>query len=459
MHILPPAIEIGENEGFNPQKDIFGRKAFGEDLKRLFENVEDPLVAILDAPWGSGKTVFAKMWCGMMRNEGFPVIYFDAFANDYMNDAFLCLASEIIEVSNKDKAFTDSAKKKFVECSKNVGKALLKTGVKAGIKALTLNLIDKDDLEALKSAASDLSKEAEAELEKYIDRKFDEYGKEKHFFASFRDALNKLVAEREEVETTPQTADDVPDAIPPNRPLIIVIDELDRCRPPFALELLEKIKHFFSVPGVHFLLVTHLEQLESVVEHAYGIRNNASIYLHKFYNVFMELPKTESVNAVSTEKIYIEYIFKYLFGVDNSSARAKNAYDAMLNLSEANKYSLRLIERVATDIALVFAVVPSSYIMVSEIVVCLCVIRRLDRRLYNKIKSGDECLQDIIIFFRFAKEDDDHSYSIKNWWRVCLEKEWKEWMNNYTRWLHFLDREKIIPISVKYLERVSISEG
>ena len=37
------------------------------------------------------------------------------------------------------------------------------------------------------------------------------------------------------------------------RPLVFIIDELDRCRPTFAIELLERVKHIFDVPDLVFV--------------------------------------------------------------------------------------------------------------------------------------------------------------------------------------------------------------
>jgi len=72
--------------------------------------------------------------------------------------------------------------------------------------------------------------------------------------------------------------------------MIFIVDELDRCKPPFALELLEKIKHVFSVAGIHFILVTHLTQLETSVRYNYGTDIDARTYLQKFYNLIAHLP-------------------------------------------------------------------------------------------------------------------------------------------------------------------------
>ena len=53
-------------------------------------------------------------------------------------------------------------------------------------------------------------------------------------------------------------------------PIIIVIDELDRCRPTYAIKLLEEIKHLFDVPGLVFVFGMHGDQLAHSVKAAYG---------------------------------------------------------------------------------------------------------------------------------------------------------------------------------------------
>lgn len=63
-------------------------------------------------------------------------------------------------------------------------------------------------------------------------------------------------------------------------PLIIVIDELDRCRPDYALSVLEIIKHFFSLPGIHFVFGVNLEALENSVRCRYGPGIDAHGYLN-----------------------------------------------------------------------------------------------------------------------------------------------------------------------------------
>jgi hypothetical protein len=72
---------------------------------------------------------------------------------------------------------------------------------------------------------------------------------------------------------------------------VIVIDELDRCRPDFALDVLEVIKHFFSVPHVHFILGVNLDALASSVRVRYGGDIDATAYLQKFISFSVSLPE------------------------------------------------------------------------------------------------------------------------------------------------------------------------
>ncbi len=96
MRLLPPELASGGDEGFTSENDIFGRKAFGDVLTRIVSELEGPTVLLLDAPWGTGKTTFVKMWRGELVKAKVPTISFDAFANDYREDGFLALAGETV---------------------------------------------------------------------------------------------------------------------------------------------------------------------------------------------------------------------------------------------------------------------------------------------------------------------------------------------------------------------------
>jgi len=97
-----------------------------------------------------------------------------------------------------------------------------------------------------------------------------------------------------------------------NTNIIFVIDELDRCRPDYALELLEVIKHFFSAPHLHFVLGVNLKALEDIIRIRYGDTIDAPIYLRKFIQITLELPDEIDVdqNRKKTCLVYLNHLVK-----------------------------------------------------------------------------------------------------------------------------------------------------
>ncbi len=66
-------------------------------------------------------------------------------------------------------------------------------------------------------------------------------------------------------------------------PAFILIDELDRCRPTYAVEMLETIKHIFDIQGVVFVLATDTAQLQHAIKVIYGEGFDAQNYLGRFF--------------------------------------------------------------------------------------------------------------------------------------------------------------------------------
>src|SRR3954466_1508030 len=101
------------------------------------------------------------------------------------------------------------------------------------------------------------------------------------------------------------------------KPLILIIDELDRCRPNFSLQLLERIKHFFSVPNVHFVLGTNLTQLENSIAALYGNGIDTPVYLQKFVHLTLFLVDTNTLQDRWVAPTFIKHLVK-VFECDKS---------------------------------------------------------------------------------------------------------------------------------------------
>jgi hypothetical protein len=76
-------------------------------------------------------------------------------------------------------------------------------------------------------------------------------------------------------------------------PMFVFIDELDRCRPSFAIRMLEEAKHLFDIDGIVFVIATDSEQLAHSIRAVYGEGFEARRYLRRFFDRVFVFPETD----------------------------------------------------------------------------------------------------------------------------------------------------------------------
>jgi hypothetical protein len=296
LNVPEPKIDL-YNDGF-ADHDQLGRKATGDKLSDLVERIDDPMVIALDGAWGSGKSFFLKCWVGEhLKRKGntTQTVYFDAFEHDFLDDPLIALTGAIAERFESAESQEENQKtersKKIKKAAWAVGKGALRIGASVATFGATEALSDMGD--AVANAVGD---EARTFLSSDIGN-----GEAEKFWTAheariaamkaFRIALTELT---EPVTEDQATRVDRLRVGNPTRKLVVVIDELDRCRPDYALSLLEIIKHFFNVPGVHFVLGVNLKELQNSVRARYGSGVDAAKYLQKFVSVEMPLRSTDT---------------------------------------------------------------------------------------------------------------------------------------------------------------------
>ena len=279
MKLFPedPIFSIGE-VGFDGKDanerpyDVLGRKPLGQKLTDLVERINQPLVIALDGGWGSGKSHFLKLWAGAHRLElggTAEVIYFDAFEHDYLDDPLVSLVSRLTSQKAAG-SFGKTALTKLKKAAYPLARLALRVTAAiatTGATEVATAVIDP--------AIQTLGKAAEQSIDNFWKIEAGRIAT----MQAFRDALADL--------TKPTIATDPP------RKIVFIVDELDRCRPDYALTLLEIIKHFFAVPNVHFVLGANLVALENSVKARYGAEINATEYLTKFVQLRMTFPKAQ----------------------------------------------------------------------------------------------------------------------------------------------------------------------
>ncbi len=289
MKLLPPEPRVDlYNEGFG-DVDILQRQRVGQSLSALLDNVDDPLVVALNGQWGTGKSFFLKRWIGAHKLENgskATTVYFDAFANDYISDPLPALVSALAERLPEEDGETLSRVK---SAAFKLAKPLARMGLSLATFGATAAVDDLGD-----AIVGAVGGEIAAGIDKYWE---DEKGK-RTAMAEFRSAIETLVAAPGDGEEA--------------TPLVFVVDELDRCRPSYALEVLEVIKHFFAVPHVHFVLGVNLKSLENSVKISYGANIDAHAYLKKFIHVILELPQYlgDIQNQRATALVYLDFLIE-----------------------------------------------------------------------------------------------------------------------------------------------------
>src|SRR5439155_17837951 len=91
LRAIPP--EIGGEDPF--AEDVIGRRTLSDFMSELVGNADDSFVLALDSPWGTGKTTFLKMWLEHLKKNDSPVVYFNAWENDFAADPLACLLGEV----------------------------------------------------------------------------------------------------------------------------------------------------------------------------------------------------------------------------------------------------------------------------------------------------------------------------------------------------------------------------
>jgi hypothetical protein len=239
--------------------DRLDRASYAEFLTNYLaaEGRQRNYVLNLNAEWGAGKTWFIKRWYMELKSQ-YPTVYIDAWQQDFSDDPLLTVISSIIDqlkmIAGKENPIPEGMRQRLLGLFKVGGKLALKAALKkAGLEDEDFSLEGEDANQLVDALCSN-------QKERY-------------------DSIQYLKQEiRQWVEGAVVLGKGHLDY-----PAFILIDELDRCRPSYAVEMLETIKHIFDIPGVVFVLATDTEQLQHAVKVIYGDGFDAQNYLGRFF--------------------------------------------------------------------------------------------------------------------------------------------------------------------------------
>lgn len=239
----------------------------------------------VDAQYGGGKSFFLKRLSKQLSLEH-PVAFVDAWSEDLANEPLTALAATLeealepfLEKSAVRNRYDDFVRKTG-KVAAIVGKGLVRRGIGIaigagaveGAEAVLSGASDDltENLENLGEGFAEDASEAVRSLESndLMKRRIAEFREGQAAVRSMRASLSALVNSLSNTNRKP--------------PIVIMIDELDRCKPTYAIKLLEEIKHLFDVSGLVFILAMHAQQLGYSVSGAYGPSFDGRGYLKRF---------------------------------------------------------------------------------------------------------------------------------------------------------------------------------
>lgn len=365
-------IEIPDDDPF--QNDVLKRKEIVEFLANLISGTTGPFVLAIDSEWGTGKSTLIAMLQVVLRKNNFQCVHFNAWKADYVVDPLVPMVAAISQIQLPPGEPASTFRERLQTIKKGTS-VLAKRSVIAGIKVATLGILDvESDVEAI---AAELT----GETAKDIVEKFEQ---ESEILAKFRSELEFAVAQLE--------------ASGKQSNLIFFIDELDRCRPDFAITLLERVKHLFDVPNIVFVLSIDKTQMEASTAAVYGSGINAPEYLRRFIDLEFGMP------AVGGRE-FTELLLKRTGLNEVFSTRASNyelQYDRdhfikfFTTLADLSQLTLRARERCATRLMIVINQTPTNHYLDPIVVSVLLVLRTVKPILFRQIFDGTAGASDVM---------------------------------------------------------------
>lgn len=356
----------------------------GFDESRPDDEQKKNYVLNLNAEWGAGKTYFLKRWSQELIVD-YPVVYIDAWQQDYSDDPFLTVIAGIIKQLQLQAKFNITIPKSAVSMFKAVAPAIAQGLTKK------ISGIDLDELHTLLFSDEEIENDQNQNSNKLTGSDFSPAVK-----ALAQNLIKDHEAKNKSIEVIKSKLADWVSKFEKQEgkslPIFIFIDELDRCRPSYAVEMLETIKHIFDVKGIVFVVATDTEQLQHTIKSIYGEGFDAKIYLGRFFNSRYSLKRPVLKDFLSVHSDTTKFESGYLESKDiELLPRTETPETALANISvvlDAFQVPPRTAIQITERITAIIVNLPNGKKVDVLVLAILFCIYEKDHPLYEEIING-----------------------------------------------------------------------
>ncbi|WP_423807778.1 P-loop NTPase fold protein [Photobacterium damselae] len=307
------------------------RKAYGEFLIDYITSENDGFVLNLNGQWGAGKTEFLKRTYTELINRNHPTIYIDAWESDFCDTPLTVVTSELL---NQLERFDSSIVNKSDKLKRLFGK-FLKGTVIAGAGMATKYALNEASVGV--EAAKTLFEE---DPKSFMNQLKSDYSDKVQAIKDIRESLGDLATE-------------LNNKFDYRLPIVVLVDELDRCRPNYAIEMLEVVKHFFTTEHFVFIVATDTNQLTKSIKAVYGEEFDSNQYLKRFFSRKAQLAEPDIkhyLNAIDLEDKLrqkgLDNLTPYPIGLSSID----NTTDWLIHIAKAYDIDIRSLDQLVVKL-------------------------------------------------------------------------------------------------------------
>lgn len=251
--------------------DLLGRQEIVKTITQILEVIsekESSCTFALNGAWGTGKTFVLNMLMNQLwecHSDKYIVFHYNCWQYDYYEEPLIAIVAAMLDSVDEENHLLPAHLRDKAKAGMELAKPVLQKIATDFVK----NKIGVDLTEVVSSAKAYHDALDSEEQKKAEDRSFDE-------FYSFKKAIHLA---QEEIQKLTK-----------DRTLVVVVDELDRCLPSYAIKVLERLHHLFaSIENSIVFLAVDKSQLDKTISQIFGDGTDTTKYLRKFVNLELEL--------------------------------------------------------------------------------------------------------------------------------------------------------------------------
>ena len=307
----------------------------------------------INADWGYGKTTFVKMWEAMLQSNEYKTIYFNAWESDFVADPMMALIDGL-----RNGFETEDLPKEHLQKVK----AFWKTATKL-VQLVPQYRIVGEIAEAIQEGIGECTED--------------------------NDELQKCTSIKQLVYTFRKQLSDFAKTIDEQKQLIVFVDELDRCRPDYAVQMLERIKHFFAIDNIIFVLSIDKTVICESIKSIYGDINTEG-YLRRFIDLEFDLPEPDIDLFAKTlfEQKEIGKYFTTYYDAISGEQRDERLKSTLIDCFLSQSTSLRDVEKYYSRLEIILNSQSLPHASV-DLIAYLLYLYMFHRYVYEELRQMD----------------------------------------------------------------------